>query len=185
MEQTGDELAHLERLAAEVDLLGAGGYGFSVPAWDGRAYLKVTSGRRVAADLTITGSGDVFWEYRFVQCPYLDPGRLVGIAVDLLGQDCARPVLGPYPLIDTPMYDVARYGLLRHGFTVNVTETAEAGQIFAVTNPVRPYRGTVRVTGDGELLWSTRAPHHRDGGLPLPDIAATISRALARVGHSR
>ena len=42
---------------------------------------------------------------------------------------------------------------------------------------------TVEITEDGQLSWQTRAPHHRDGGLTLPDIATSIACSLGRLQH--
>ncbi len=168
-------------LAVIAGRLRADGYGFSIPAGDGRACLRVARGRRAIAGLTVAGDGRVTWEYRFGYCPYLEPGRVAGVAVDLLDPDRRRRAWGPFPDRDAVLPEVARCALLRHGFMVAASESAETGVILTVSDPAQPCRGTVRVTGLGELRWDTRAPHHRDGGIPLPDIAAAISRALTRV----
>lgn len=82
------------------------------------------------------------------------------------------------------MVEIIRFALFRYGFTATVTETGtETGPVLTAANPDQPYRGTIEISDDGELEWRIRAPHHFDGGIPLPDIAATISRALTRAQH--
>jgi hypothetical protein len=78
--------------------------------------------------------------------------------------------------LQSPLLDLYRYE-----FTATVTV---ARPVLTATNPDQPYRGTITITDDGELQWTTRAPHHPDGGIPLPDIAATIIRAITRVQHT-
>jgi hypothetical protein len=168
-------------LAAVAGQLRADGYGFSVPEGEGRACLRVAGGRRAVAGLSVTGDGRVTWDYRFGHCPYLEPGRVAGVAVDLLDPDRRRRAWGPFPDHGAALPEVAGCALLRHGFAVAARESAESGVILTARDPDQPCRGTVRVTGLGELRWDTWAPHHRDGGIPVPDIAAAISRALARV----
>jgi hypothetical protein len=94
-----------QSLAKIVELLLPAGYGFTIPGWDGDAYLKIDNALRAITDLTIT-------------------------------------------------------------------------------NPDQPYRGTLDITDDGELSWYARAPHHPDGGIPLPDIAHTINRAQHPATHA-
>ncbi|HEY3902289.1 MAG TPA: hypothetical protein VGM14_00095 [Streptosporangiaceae bacterium] len=62
-----------QALAKIVDLLLPAGYGFTLPAWDGDAYLKINNALRAITDLTITSHGNVIWEYRSVQCPTCTP----------------------------------------------------------------------------------------------------------------
>jgi hypothetical protein len=167
-------------LAAIVELLGAGGYGFTIAPWGGQAYLK---GRHwVITELAVTGEGEVSWGYHFSECPYLDPVRVTGMAIDLLDPDR----VGRLPVsfaedCSVPFFDVPRRALVRCGFTAVITEAGDrAVHVLTVGNPARPHRGVVYVTEDGELRWNTRAPHHRDGGIPVPEIACAISRALNR-----
>jgi hypothetical protein len=171
-------------LAKIIDLLLPIGYGFTIPAWDGDAYLKINNALHAITDLTITSHGHVTWEYRSVQCPHLHPSRLIGMAIEVLDPDHTRRE----PTVSTnagfPLVEIIRYALFRYGFTATISETgADTGPVLTVTSPDRPYRGTLEISDDGELSWHTRAPHHRDGGVPLPDIAATISRALTRAQH--
>ena len=173
-----------QSLAKIIDLLLQDGYGFTVPAWDGDAYLKINNALRAITDLTITSHGNLTWEYRSTQCPHLHPSRLVGMAVELLDPDHTRrePNVGTnagYPLVE-----IIRYALYRYGFTATITDTgSDTGLRSHRHQPRQPYRGTLDITDDGELSWYARAPHHPDGGIPLPDIANTITRALNRAQH--
>jgi len=77
-----------------------------------------------------------------------------------------------------------RYALYLYGFAATISETGvDTGPVLTVTNQDRPYRGALEISDDGELSRRIRAPHHPDGGIPLPDIAASISRALTRAQH--
>jgi hypothetical protein len=173
-----------QALTKIIDLLLQDGYGFTIPAWGGDAYLKINNALRAITDLTITSHGDVIWEYRSVQCPHLHPCRLVGMAIELLDPDHTRrePALGEnagYPLVE-----IIRYALYRYGFTATIDETGtHTSPVLTATNPRQPCRGTIDISDEGELSWYARAPHHPDGGIPLPDIAATINRALTRAQH--
>lgn len=169
-----------QALGKVVELLTEGGFGVAVPAWEGDAYLRISNVPHAITDLTITRHGDVTWEYRSIQCPHITPARLIGMAIELLDPDHTRrapslPVCYGFPLVE-----VIRYGLFIYGFTATISE---AGPVLTVANPDRPYRGTLEISDDGELSWHARAPHHRDGGIPLTDIATTISRALSRWGR--
>lgn len=83
----------------------------------------------------------------------------------------------------TPLGAV-RHALTSCGFVTTVTPTGDgAGPLLTAANPCQPWRGNIIMTGDGELQWNTRAPHHPDGGIPLPDIANAIIRALTRAEH--
>jgi hypothetical protein len=174
-----------QALAKIIDLLLQDGYGFTIPAWDGDAYLKINNALRAITDLTITSYGNLTWEYRSTQCPHLHPSRIVGIAIELLDPDHTRrePTLGTnagYPLVE-----IIRYALYRYGFTATITDTgADTGPVLTAANPHQPYRGTLDITDDGELSWYARAPHHPDGGIPIPDVANTITRALNRARHT-
>jgi hypothetical protein len=167
-----------------VDLLLEEGFGFTIPAWDGDAYLKINNALHAITDLTITSHGNLTWEYRSVRCPHLHPSRLIGMIIELLDPDHTRrqPTLPRHD--GFPLVEVIRYALYLYGFTASISETGtDTGPVLVAFNPARPYRGTVEVSDDGELSWYTRAPHHPDGGIPLPDIAATISCALTRAQH--
>jgi hypothetical protein len=93
----------------------------------------------------------------------------------------ARTALQPHPT------DPARSGppaLTRHGLTAAIIAADDdIGLVLTVTNPAQPCRGTITMTSDGELQWATRTPCHPDGGIPIPDIATAITRALARAEH--
>jgi hypothetical protein len=174
-----------QALAKIVDLLLPAGYGFTIPAWDGDAYLRINNALRAIAALTITSHGNLTWEYRSAEYPHLQPSRLVGIAIELLDPDHTRPesVMGCND--GFPLAEIIRFYLHRYGLTATVAEARQdIGPVLSASNPDRPYRGTVEISDDGELEWRTRAPHHPDGGIPLPDIAATISRALTRAKHA-
>ncbi|HEY3906656.1 MAG TPA: hypothetical protein VGM14_22290 [Streptosporangiaceae bacterium] len=172
-----------QALAKIVDLLLKDGYGFTIPAWDGDAYLKINNALRAITDLTITSHGNLTWEYRSVRCPHLHPSRLIDMAIELLDPDHARciPILPKHD--GYPLVEIVRYALFRYGFAATITDTGP-GPVLTATNPNQPYRGTIEISDDGELEWRARAPHHPDGGIPIPDIAVTISRALTQAQHS-
>jgi hypothetical protein len=73
-----------QALAAIVVLLKADGYGFAISASGTDANFRVSSVRRMISGLTITDNGGFTWDYRFGQCPCLDPSRLIGITSDFL-----------------------------------------------------------------------------------------------------
>jgi hypothetical protein len=161
------------------------GFSFSIPSWNGDAYLRIDNALQALTDLTITSHGDVTWEYRTFRYPHTSPGRLTSTVMELLDPDHTRaaPVRPPEHL-NLTLLGAVRHALSCCGLAASVTQTGVgSGPILTVTNPGQPYRGSIRITSDGELQWNTRAPHHPDGGIPLPDIAATISRALARAQH--
>ena len=172
-----------QALAAIADLLSTDGYSLSIPALDGDAYLRTTNALRAHTAMTITPHGNLTWEYRSADYARLNPSRLAGVAIGILDPDRTRPE----PPIGTndgfPLAEVIRYALYRYGLTATVTETS-AGLVLAAANPGQPYRGTITITDDGELTWHVRAPHHPDGGIPLPDIAATITSTLTRAHHT-
>jgi hypothetical protein len=169
-----------QALAKIVELLVPGGYGFTVPAWEGDAYLKIMNAPEAITDLTVTSEGNFTWGYRFTLCPHLEPSRLLGVAIEILDPDYPR-VPGLSWRDGFPLVEILRYELSQYGFSASISE---AGPVLTVTNPKRPYRGSVEIADGGELSWHARAPHHRDGGIPLLDIAATISRALTRARHA-
>jgi len=49
-------------------MLAADGHSFSIPSWDGDAYLRIDNALQALTDLTITGHGEVTW-----QSPYSGP----------------------------------------------------------------------------------------------------------------
>ena len=128
-----------QSLAKIIDLLLQDGFGFTIPAWDGDAYLKINNALRAITDLTISSHGNLTWEYRSVQCPCLHPSRLVGMAIELLDPDHTRrePTVGTnagYPLVE-----IIRYALFRYGFTATISETgADTGPVLSATNPAQP-----------------------------------------------
>jgi hypothetical protein len=173
-----------QALSKIVDLLLPAGFGFTIPAWDGDAYLRINNALRAITALTITGHGNVIWEYRSADCPHLHPSRLVGIAIELLDPDHTRPEPVTGSNDGFPLAEIIRFALYRYGLTAAITENGtDTGPVLTATNPDQPCRGTIEITDDGELEWRTRAPHHPDGGIPLPDIAATVNRALTRAQH--
>jgi hypothetical protein len=174
-----------QALTAIVTMLADDGYSFSIPSWDGDAYLRIDNAVQARTELTITSHGNLTWEYRSFRYPHTSPHRLISIAIELLDPDHTRPTPDvPRQYADTPLLGGILHALTGYGFTVTVTETgADTRFVLTITNPSQPWRGSIIMTGDGELQWNTRAPHHPDGGIPLPDIAATIARALARAEH--
>jgi hypothetical protein len=173
-----------QALTKIIGLLLAEGFGFTIPAWDGDAYLKINNALRAITDLTITSHGNLTWEYRSVQCPHLHPSRLVGMAIEILDPDHTRrePRLGDNA--GFPLVEIIRYALYRYGFTARIDETGvDTGPVLTVANPRLPCRGRIDISDAGELSWYARVPHHPDGGIPIPSIAATISRALTRAQH--
>ena len=172
-----------QTLTAIVDQLTAGGYPFTMPTRNATASLT-TPRTSACTGLTVTSTGDVIWHYRFPQCPYLYPDRLTALVIGLLDPDRPRPDSIRHPHGDAPLQDITRHALHRHGLDAILTHVGRGtGPVLIATNPALPCRGIVRLTDDSELTWQTRAPDHRDGGLPLPDIAATIARTLTRAQH--
>lgn len=174
-----------QALTTIITMLAAGGYSFSIPSWDGDAYLRIDNALQALTDLTITSLGHVTWEYRSSRYPHTSERRLAAVAIELLDPDHARPTpaVPPDHLKLTPL-GAARHALACYGLTATITQTGtDTGPIVTATNPAQPCRGTITITSDGELTWNTRAPHHPDGGIPLPDIATAITRALTRAEH--
>jgi hypothetical protein len=177
-----------QALTKIIDLLLKDGYGFTIPAWDGDAYLKISNALGALTDLTISSEGHLTWDYRSIQGLHVDPAELVVITISLLDPDAKnpRPDLPPHSgrvLIHVGAGDA----LLRYGLTTSRQQPEPDGYtILTITNPAQPTRGTVEITDDGQLTWHTRAPHHLDSGLTLPDIAATLTltRALTRTQHT-
>src|SRR5579863_10697911 len=174
-----------QALTKIVDLLLKDGYGFTIPAWDGDAYLKISNARGALTDLTISSEGNLTWDYRSIQGLHIDPAELVVIAISILDPDAANPWPDLPPHLGRSLIHVAAsYALFRYGLATSRQQPEPDGYtILTVTNPAQPSRGTVEITDDGQLTWHTRAPHHPGGGLALPDIAATIFRALTRSQH--
>jgi hypothetical protein len=174
-----------QALTAIVSALAGHGYNFSIPSWDGDAYLRISNALQALTDLTITSGGDITWEYRSSRYPHTSERRLVATAIELLDPDHA----GPLPPLPPGRLQLTQLGAIRHtltsyGLTAAITAADDdIGPLLTATNPAQPCRGTITMTSDGELQWNTRAPHHPDGGIPIPDIAATISRALTLAEH--
>jgi len=174
-----------QALASIMTMLADHDYDFSVPAWDGHAFLRINNAVQALADLTITSGGDVTWDYRTSRYPHASPGRLIGTAIELLDPDHTRPA----PAVPPEHHNLTPLGTVRralsgYGLATAITPTGPGtGSLLAVGNPQRPGRGHLLISGDGELQWRARAPHHPDGGIPLPDIATAIARALARAEH--
>jgi hypothetical protein len=165
-------------------MLAADGYHAFVPSWNDAAFLKISNAVQALTDLTIASDGEVTWEYRTLRYAHAIPERLISTAIELLDPDHIKPSsVRPSEDANLTPLGAARHALARCGLTANIASTI-AGHRLTVTNPAQPCRGTIYITDDGELTWNTRAPHHSDGGIPLPDIAAAISRALAQAGHT-
>ncbi len=179
-----------QALAAIADLLTDASYDLTIPSGDGDAYFRISNALGALTGLTISSQGNAVWEYRSIHGIHVDPARLVAITLDVLDPEDVQPRPEPSPHRPSmAIHAAARHALASLGMTTVVELACEApGGLgtFAQTaaaNPRCPGRGIVHVCDDGELRWHIRAPHHRDGGLPLTDITATITRALTRAGH--
>ena len=174
-----------QALATIVNALAGHGYTFSIPSWDGNAYLRISNALQALTNLTITSHGDVTWEYRSVRYPHTCECRLSALAIELLDPDHTKPLpaLPPDDLRLTQLGAI-RHALTSYGFTAAIIAADDdIGPLLTAANPRQPCRGTITMSSDGELQWNTRAPHHPDGGIPLPDIANTISRAFTQARH--
>jgi hypothetical protein len=174
-----------QALTVIMNMLADEGYSFTIPAWDGHAYLRINNAVQAVTDLTITSSGRIIWEYRTSRYPHASPVRLIAAAVELLDPGHTRPAPAEPPehLQLTPLGSVRR-ALTRHGLAAAITPTGPGtGPVLTVINPARSSRGRVLISGDGELQWNAATPAHPDGGIPLPDIAATIARTLTQARH--
>jgi hypothetical protein len=174
-------------LAAIVKTLAENGYHSSVPAWDGHAYLRISNARQAHADLTITPGGDLTWHYRSVRYPGPSERSLIAAAIELLDPGTLTPLPAPAPdhLNLTPLGAI-RHALAGHGLTAAITQPdAGTGPLLNAASPRKPYRGTITITSDGELTWTTRTPDHPDpgSGLHLRETAAAITRALTQADH--
>jgi hypothetical protein len=172
-----------QALTAIMAMLAGHGYESCVPARDGDAFLRISNALQALTDLTITFDGEIIWDYRTFRYPHTSERRLIATAIEILDPGHTRPLPAMPPERDnlTPLGTAWR-ALARYGFDGAIARTG-TGSLLGVTNPRQPWRGGVTMTGDGEVQWRTRAPHHPDGGIPLPDIAATITRVLARADH--
>jgi hypothetical protein len=170
-------------LAMIARILAKDGYSLSVPSWDGHAYLRISNALQAHTELTITPHCDITWEYRSSRYPHTSEHRLTATAIELLdpGHTQPLPAPPPEPRNLTPLGAI-RHALAGHGLTTTMTDTG-AGVLLAAANPAQPCRGTILISGDGELKWTIHTPRHPDGGIPLGDIAAAITRALARADH--
>jgi hypothetical protein len=172
-----------QALTAIMTMLANHGYDSCVPARDGDAFLRISNAVQALTDLTITSGGEIIWDYRTFRYPHTSPGRLIGTAIEILDPDHFRPLPAVPPEHDnlTPLGATWR-ALAACGFDGGLARTG-TGSILVVSNPRQLYRGSVTMSSDGEVRWRARAPHHPDGGIPLPSIAATITRALTRTDH--
>jgi hypothetical protein len=175
-----------QALTAIVSALADHGYNFSIPSWDGDAYLRISNAQQAITDLTITSAGDITWQYRSSRYPHTSERQLTAVAIELLDPDNTRPL----PALPPEGLQLTQLGAIRHaltgyGLTAAVTAGNDdnIGPFLAAANPVQPCRGTITISSDGELTWTTRTPHHPGGGIPIPDIAATITRALTQAQH--
>ena len=170
-------------LTAIMTTLAGHGYVFCVPARDGDAFLRISNAVQALTDLTITYGGEIIWDYRTVRYPHTGPGRLIGTAIEILDPDHTWPL----PTVPADPGNLTLLGatwraLVRYGLDGTIAPTG-TGSVLGVTNPRQPWRGSVTMTSDGEVQWRARAPHHPDGGIPLPDIATTITRTLTQASH--
>ncbi|HET7015795.1 MAG TPA: hypothetical protein VFI65_17880 [Streptosporangiaceae bacterium] len=166
-------------------VLAGDGYSSSIPSWDGHAYLRISNALQAHTDLTITPHGDITWEYRSARYPHTSERQLTAVAIEFLDPDDTRPLPAlPPARLQLTQLGAIRHALSRHGLTAAITAADnDIGPILTATNPAYPCGGTITISSDGELTWTTRTPHHPDGGIPIPDIAAAITRALARAEH--
>ena len=171
-------------LAAITRTLAKDGYSFSIPSWDGNAYLRISNALQALTDLTITPRGDITWEYRSFRYPHTSERRLTAVAIELLDPDYTKPAPAlPPDHLQLTQLGAIRHALASYGLTAAVIATNDIGPILTAVNARQPCRGTITISSDGELQWTTRTPHHPDGGIPLPDIATAITRALTRAEH--
>jgi hypothetical protein len=170
-------------LATIARILAKDGYSFSIPSWDGHAYMRISNALQAHTELTITPHGDITWEYRSARYPHTSERRLTAVAIELLDPGHAKPepALPAEPHDFTPL-GASRHALTSHGLTATITPTA-TGALLTATNPAQPCRGTILISSDGELTWTTHTPHHPDGGIRLRDIATALTRALTRAQH--
>jgi hypothetical protein len=174
-----------QALSTIVKILARDGYSFSIPSWDGHAYLRISNALQAVTDVTITPHGDIIWEYRSARYPHASERSLIATAIELLDPDRTMPLpaLAPDHLKLTPLGAI-RHALARYGLAATIAQVdADIGPLLTAANPRQPCRGTVLINSDSELAWTTRAPHHRAGGIPLSGIATSITRALARAEH--
>jgi hypothetical protein len=172
-----------QALTAIMTMLAGHGYESCVPAGDGDAFLRIGNAVQALTDLTVTFDGEVIWEYRTFRYPHASPGRLIATAIEILDPDST----GPLPAVPREQDNLTLLGaawraLSGYGFDGVIARTG-TGSLLGVTNPRQPGRGRVTMSSDGEIQWRALAPHHPDGGIPLPAIANTITRALARADH--
>lgn len=173
-----------QALTTIVNALANHGYSFSIPSWDGDAYLRISNALQALTELTITSHGDITWEYRSFRYPHTSERRLIATAIELLDPDHTRPTPAPPPChLQLTQLGTIRHALAGHGLTAAITQPTDIGPVLTAANPRRPCRGSITISSDGELRWNTRTPCHPNGGISLPDIAATITRALTRAEH--
>ena len=172
-------------LTAIRNMLADHGYNFSIPSWDGHAYLRISNALQALTELTITPHGDITWEYRSFRYPHASERRLTAVAIELLDPDHTKPLPAmPPDGLQLTQLGAIRHALTRCGLTADIIATDDdVGPLLTAANPRQPCRGTITISSDGELQWTTRTPHHPDGGIPIPDIATTITRALTRAEH--
>jgi hypothetical protein len=80
-----------QALTTIISILAADGYSFSIPSWDGDAFLRIDSAVQAHTDLTITSHGEVTWEYRTFHYPHAGERRLISTAIELLDPDHTKP----------------------------------------------------------------------------------------------
>ena len=80
-----------QALTTIVNALTDHGYNFSIPSWEGDAYLRISNARQAHTELTITGGGDLTWEYRSVRYPHTSERRLTTVATEILDPDHTKP----------------------------------------------------------------------------------------------
>ena len=81
-----------QALSTIVGFLAGHGYSFSIPCWDGHAYLRISNALQTLTDLTITPPGNITWEYRSFRFPHTSERRLTAVAITLLDPDHTRPL---------------------------------------------------------------------------------------------
>jgi hypothetical protein len=177
-----------ERLTTLADLLTEADFSLDIPG-EG-CLLKISNARGALCELTITEAGDLTWEYRPYAGRHADPAQLAGLVRDLLDPDGFAGELPVMRRDDLTLKGLAGRALADHGMRVTFHVLDIDDYFFdtyaeiRITNPAKPERGTARLNDDGAIWWDchlcSAAPTE---GLPLPEVAGTITRALTRACH--
>jgi hypothetical protein len=186
---TGTPSPYIAANAADAVADGLSAHGFDVrnPAAGNDCYLKVTNVRATLADLIISATGIMEWEYRCYEPSPHDPATMTAIVLTILnpGHGTARPPrLARHPHMT--LKGIIGRAAADHGMHVTLAVLDQDDTSFdvyteiTVTNPAQPDRGTVSVADDGGIWWRCRLRDqpHSAAGLDITDITSTIARAL-------